>query len=371
LPGKPVFDLLIAPWFLAGIVIAFARIKRFEYRFLLLWFVVMMVPAFLTADMIPKGVRVLGVVPGVFIFPALAMDWLIERAMGGTLSEAISTTNRARLNRMELAMPNPFAVTITIGLIAVSMIGSAVWTTYDYFVAWANLPELPLAFDADYVEVSNFINQPTASAQLSNQLPVYVSAEVYRHPTFMLLGKHVPTSQYFDQSIRVREFDARTTIPYRIDQSNAIYVSVRDYALPEDWLGRLAPNARQVGQGDYFVAYQLGTITAPQKSLEVSFNPLLKLDGFSRYEEEPQGLVLYWQAVSLPSDRADMQMTLTLNGASVTQGKQKFGVPPMEWAVGDTIAEWYPIDLGADAGQFSIEIKRGNATWTAPSISLK
>ncbi len=182
LPGKPIFDLFLAPWFLGGMVIALTRLRQAQYRFLLLWFSVMCVPAFLTADMIPKGVRVFGVVPGVFVFIALAMDWLIERATGGALREAIATTNRARLNRMEVAPPNPFAMTLVAGVMALSFIGSAIWTTHDYFVAWANLPELPRAFDVDVAQVADFINHQSPDTR------IYISQEVYRPPTLMLLG---------------------------------------------------------------------------------------------------------------------------------------------------------------------------------------
>jgi hypothetical protein len=266
------------------------------------------------------------------------------------------------LNRMELAMPNPFVPAIVFALIAISLIGSTIWTTYDYFVAFANLPELPLAFDTDQVEAAQFFN-----AQPATQ-PIYYSHEVYRPPTLMLLGEHVPTSHYNDQATRFKEMDARTTL---LINSDAMFVFIRDYVPPDEWLDRLAPQASQVGQGNYFVAYKLGAMTAPQKLVDISFNPLLKLVGYSRYENDPQGLVLYWQVIALPSDRADSLMTLTINNRAVTQGKRVLGVPSMEWAVGDTIAEWYAFDMPNHPNQFSIEIKRGTDTWVSPSMVLK
>lgn len=359
LPGKPIFDLLIAPWFLAGIVIALTRIKKGEYRFLLLWYGIMLIPAFLTSDMIPKAVRVLGVVPGVFIFPALAMDWLIERAYGGTLTEAISSTNRARLNRMELALPNPFIVTMVSGLIAITFIGSAIWTTHDYFVAFANMPELPLAFDADQTEVAQFF-----TAQPSTQ-PVYYSHEVYRPPTLMLLGMHVPTSRYVDRATRFKEMDARTTL---IANPDAMFVFIRDRVPSDVWRERLAPQSSQVGQGNYFIAYKLGALGAPQKTIDVSFNPYLKLVGYSRYNDEPQGLVLYWQVIALPHDRTDAQMILKIDGTPRTQGKRMFGVSPLEWNIGDTLVEWYEFEMPNNPNQFTIEIKRGAEIWESSSM---
>lgn len=365
LPGKPVFDLFIAPWFLAGIVIALTRIKQSPYRFLLLWFGVMCLPAFLTADMIPKGVRVLGVVPGVFIFPALAMDWMLERALGASLREAIGTTDRARLNRMEVAPPQPFAILITIALIAFSFIGSAVWTTYDYFVAWANRPDLPLAFDVDQTEVADFINRQPPTQ------PIHISYEVYRAPTLMLLGERVPTSRYVDRATRFKEADARTTL---IANPKAIYIFMRDHIPPDEWLARVAPQAAPIAEGKYFAAYRLGNLALPKQALSGGFNPFLNLIGVSRFNDDPSGIVLYWQVAALPNDRIDIQETLSLldvRGNVVTQGRQRFGVPPLEWSVGDTMAEWYALDIPESAAQFSVELKRGTVVWKSVPLSLR
>jgi 4-amino-4-deoxy-L-arabinose transferase-like glycosyltransferase len=365
LPGKPVFDLFLAPWFLAGILLALTRWRQSAYRFLLLWFIVLLMPAFLTADMIPKGVRVFGVVPGVFVFPALAMDWLSERALNSSLREAIVATDRARLNRMELALPNLFSVALVIGLVALALIGSAAWTTYDYFVAFANLPELPLAFDTDFVEVSDFIARQPADQ------PIYVSAEVYRHPTFMLLAKRVPTSQYFERATRIREIDARAALVTRADEANALYVFVREQSPDENWLARLAPRAPRVGEGKYYDAFRLGGLALPQQSANSEFNPLLRLIGASRFDD---GIALYWQVAALPTDRAETRVTLTLfdaRGAVVTQGSHRFGVPPMEWGIGDVMVEWYALPVPENASQFRVQLARGAEKWESPALPLK
>jgi hypothetical protein len=261
-------------------------------------------------------------------------------------------------------------------LIALCIIGSAAWTAYDYFVAWARLPELPLKFDADMVEVAGFIQQQPAHQ------PVYISTEVYRHPTLMLLGKRVPTTRYFDRATRDREFDARTTFVSGANEPNALYVFVREHAPPEGWLTRLALQAARVVQGEYFAVYRLGALAPPQQAMDVSFNPLLKLIGYSRYPprspraqgDEPRGIALYWQVTALPADRAEMQATFRLADARsgiVTQDKRRFGVPPMEWALGDTFVEWYALEIPENAAQFSIQLSRGASVWQSPVLPLQ
>jgi len=364
LPGKPMFDLFIAPWFVAGVAIAFTRLRKPEYRFLLLWFVVMCIPAFLTADMIPKGVRVFGVVPGVFVFPALAMDWLIERALSASTREAVQTKDRFRFNRTDIAPPHPFAILLVIILIVVSFIGSTLWTTYDYFIAWANRPDLPLAFDADQTEVAAFINQQPATQ------PIHISYEVYRAPTLMLLGERVPTSRYIDRATRFKESDARTTL---IENADAVYIFVRDHIPADEWLVRFAPQAKWIGEGKYFHAARLGEFLPPQKTIDASFNPWLKLIGVSSFADEPRGIVLHWQVVDLPADRHEIDATLSLldkRGNVVTQDRRRFGAPPLEWSLGEVIVEWYAVDVQA-AESFSIELKRNANVWKSPAWSIK
>ena len=376
LPGKPIFDLFIAPWFLLGLAIAIARWRQAPYRFLLLWFAVMMLPAFLTADMIPKGVRALGVVPGIFMFPALAMDWVLERAESVTLNgvkglaraDGILTCPGGRCQGRSTQNDNRFRHRIVVGLIVLSLIGSAIWTAFDYFIAWANRPELPLAFDADMVEVSDFLlRQPTDQT-------IYISSLVYRPPTQMLLGRHVATTRYVDPATRIKEFDATSALVAGLRDSNPIYVWVGEQTPPEEWLARLAPQATPVGRGKYYSTVRLGTLAPPRHALDVSFNPLLKLIGYSRYTDEAGGIALYWRVDQLPSDRQDIQAALSLadvRGALVTQGKHKFGVPPLEWAIGDTIVEWYALEMPTSAAQFSIQLTRSAVQWQSPVLTFK
>ncbi len=346
LPGKPVFDLFVAPWFLIGVGIALARWRMPAYRFLLLWFVVMLMPAFLTADMIPKGVRALGVVPGIFIFPALAMEQAVEwaEANGGRLFRSV------------------------VILIVVSLAASATWTAFDYFSAWARMPELPLAFDADMVEVSQFLQQQPSGR------PVYISSQVYRPPTEMLLGRHVPTSRYTDRATLVREFDARTVLVVGANDNDAAYLFVREHAPPERLLQQLAPLTTKITEGRYYSAVQIGGIVPPEQTIDLAFNPYLRLTGYSRLVGDPRGIVLYWRVSQLPNDRQDIRTTLTYagrQGSAVPQEERIFGYPPLEWAVGDTVVEWHVEGSPDKVTQFSIQVTRGNERWDSPFVPMR
>ena len=368
LPGKPIFDLLIAPWFLGGLIIAMARARQSQYRFVLLWFAVMAMPAFLTADMIPKAVRVLGVVPGVFIFPALAMDWLWERALDRSLFGAIQNKNQSRFNRMEPVAPQPFAAVIVFALIALSFIGSATWATYDYFVVWANADPVPLKFDAEYAELADFVLRSPRDQKL------YISPETYHHPTYMLLGRRISTTNYLQRPTRIREFDARTMLVARPNEADGLYVIVLENKPPFDWLSRVVGNIEAMSQEKYLATFRYTNWFPAQRPLDATFTPFLKLTGVSRYEDNPQGIILFWQVTALLEKRDDIYSTFTLadaQGKTLAQKKQLFGYVPLEWNLGDVIAEYYPLDSLANATQFSIELTRAKSKWQSPLLPLK
>ena len=75
LPGRPVFDLLTAAFVLAGLVLCLWALRRGSspHLFLLLWFPAMLVPTFLAVDRFPTLPRALGVLPGIYFFPAIAL----------------------------------------------------------------------------------------------------------------------------------------------------------------------------------------------------------------------------------------------------------------------------------------------------------
>lgn len=343
-PGKPVFDLFLAPWFIAGIIIVFTRFKSPAYRFLLLWFIVMLTPSFLTSDMIPKGVRGLGTMPGVLMFIAVAMESALERS------------NVPPFNRFNCST----------FIIALTFLGSTIWTTYDYFFTWANLPELPIAFDSDYAETAAYAR----SLPLTQQ--VYLSAEVYRHPTYMLLGEQKPTTRYLERGTHIREFDATTAlIATNLD---AVTIFVRDQSPPEDWYRRLAPQNERIAGGQFFASYRLRDLAPPQKARSDSFSPLITHVGVSRFADEPPGIALYWRIAALSDDRSEMNARVTLldaRGQALAQKEHRFGYPPLEWGIGETVVEWYGFDSLDNATQFAVELTRGDKNWKSQAIPLK
>ena len=68
---------------------------------------------------------------------------------------------------------------------------------------------------------------------------VYLSSDIFRHPTFMFLHEHTPTSEWFTwRNPNLHWFDGRGTWPMPApDQPSTILVG--DSALPPDFIATL------------------------------------------------------------------------------------------------------------------------------------
>ncbi|MCB0208965.1 MAG: hypothetical protein KDJ52_06535 [Anaerolineae bacterium] len=72
LPGRPIFDPVMATAFVFGLGLACVRFRRPLYLFLIMWWPTMMIPSFLVSDRVPSFKRAMGMAPGIYILPALA-----------------------------------------------------------------------------------------------------------------------------------------------------------------------------------------------------------------------------------------------------------------------------------------------------------
>lgn len=127
-PLRPVFDPLLGAAFLLGVIVAVARRSDAD-RLALAWIGFMLLPTLLAEDA-PHFLRGVGILPLLFIFPALGLYWL-----GETLARRV---------------PRRVATLVLIGLLA----GSLTFTVRDYFVRYARDPSTAYAFEAGPAELA-------------------------------------------------------------------------------------------------------------------------------------------------------------------------------------------------------------------------
>lgn len=134
--GRPLLDPITGLLFLLGLGITLLRWRRPNYLFILVWLLVMSLPAVLTASGMPHSSRSIGLLPMACVLPAIglyeATEWLRRRS-----SKVVSQL--------------PLLGTVVLFFLV------ALSTYIDYFSVWGR-EELPAAFDMAFVEVAEVMN---------------------------------------------------------------------------------------------------------------------------------------------------------------------------------------------------------------------
>lgn len=122
LPGRPIFDPLLALAFVVGLVLALKRFRDPPYLLTALWWFVMLVPAFLVSDWVPTFKRAVAMAPGIYILPAIAWVTFSRNLFQW---RAVKNYRRQRL---------AWGVVILAPLIVFTLVGLK--TYRDYFLIW-------------------------------------------------------------------------------------------------------------------------------------------------------------------------------------------------------------------------------------------
>ncbi|MFH1392065.1 MAG: glycosyltransferase family 39 protein [bacterium] len=131
--GEPFFDIFTAGLFVLGIMFLIYRLRKdFFVNFsIFTWFFAGLAPMALTAEAIPHFLRAQGIIPIIFIFPAIGLWWIC----------------------------NLFKNKILLGLFGIGLIFVLVFNFYQYFVYAKNQHENNYAFRADLTKTAKLINE--------------------------------------------------------------------------------------------------------------------------------------------------------------------------------------------------------------------
>lgn len=140
LPGRPVLGPFLGGLMVVGLGVALARWRRAPYGLALLWLALGLLPtAFLPHK--PDFEFMAIVLPLVFAFPAIGLralfQFIRERAWG-------------RLGQV--------LVTAIGSVVAVVIVGNAIWTFRDYFLVWPTLGDVRLNYQADLGVLAHYLD---------------------------------------------------------------------------------------------------------------------------------------------------------------------------------------------------------------------
>ena len=372
LPGRAVFDPLTAVLALAGLLLclllALAGLRRARpwtdaeqgarLLFLLLWFPVMLLPALLAVDRFPALPRVMGVIPGVYFFPAVALGELMLQARAKALSNDFSRSDAPEAT--EVATTNRLILWLAAGVVVLALLLHGGLTWRDYFQRWAIAAGTFEAFEGDIAAAAQWI-----AAHPGEE--VFLSADIYRHPSFVFLHQQAPLSQFFDYvDPLVHFFDGRAALPLPPPGRQATYLFTFN-AGPDPllehapgWTGFTPVEAAAAG-GLGLAGYRLDDSALDRSQFEpvdVVFEPGPRLIGYhvEHSAQDSAAILLLW-AVDAPQPGWFQGLQVQAGwlppdgGQQLAQASSELAYRPTEWTSGSQALSWLYLPLPPDLPQ--------------------
>ncbi|MEW5693463.1 MAG: glycosyltransferase family 39 protein [Candidatus Hydrogenedentota bacterium] len=141
--GDPQLNFIIGIFFLIGLTISIVKTFRNEtgihnnnYLFLLVWFIVMLLPSILTIEGVPHSLRSIGAIPVAMIFAGIGANWIYKKVQNNFL----------RFEKQILIISCLLLIFIS-------------YSEYrKYFSDWANNDNTRLSFNEYCAKVGYFLN---------------------------------------------------------------------------------------------------------------------------------------------------------------------------------------------------------------------
>jgi hypothetical protein len=148
LPGRPIYDPAMGLLLLVGAAVAIWKVRRPAYNVWLAWFI--------------------GVLPGGFLSTPTPMFYRVTPATPATAALcAIGGWRLWQLSVRRFPRSRHLVLLLLLGILAVS----AWLTCYDYFVRWANWPNLPAVMDVGKWRAAQVIQNPSPDETILVTIP--------------------------------------------------------------------------------------------------------------------------------------------------------------------------------------------------------
>ena len=183
-PVQPMLNLYEAFFFWLGVGTAVVRRKQPAFRLLLLWLVLLLLPAMLSSDgNVPHFLRMLGATPAVYLLAAVGV-WETIRLL------------RNRLPRDQVQWMPDFGrsgikATAVVGAVAGLILIKGAYTYLAYFQDWAAAPDVNSSYEKIWTDLALALNErPSAGDTINLIVPISDYAwrhEARMHPSFEFL----------------------------------------------------------------------------------------------------------------------------------------------------------------------------------------
>ncbi|MBE9508251.1 MAG: hypothetical protein IMY86_09400, partial [Chloroflexi bacterium] len=358
LPRRPLFDPITAVLFLLGLIVVIWQVVRLARAarqlptpepssshtplhlaaciFLLTCLPVMLLPSALAPDGVPpSNLRTVGLLPFVYVFPALALS---------SLKSLISTPKSPTTSRL-------LVIIASCSLFIFLLLA----TTTAYYRDWASSAALYYAADGDMADVAAYLNQ----ADLTATTP-YVASIHYRHPTLAFLAEDYGAARWLTGGRTVvfpAEGEALLIFPRSASDDLAWVQSV----LPTEALttAPLGPDGNAAFRV-YHVAPASGT--APTHPLTADLAHAALLLGYDVVGQPRSGesieIAVWWRVLSVP-EQGDYGTLVRLAdpwGFAWSANRHSFHYPSEQWTPGEIVVDHLsaPVAPGAPPGDYLV-----------------
>jgi len=370
LPGRAVFDPLTAALALLGLALLVWRWRQDSALFLLLWFPALLLPSFLATDRWPTLPRVLGTIPGVYFFPAIglvavALFLLRLRGKGGvSLRRAVAVA--------------------AVALLVIAPGIHALRAYRDYFLVWGPSAQTFDAFEGDMTAAWHWL----ADHPLDGH--VYLSSDIYRHPTFMLLHERASVQTFWEHANgELSWFDARHVLPLPAPGEKTTYLIAASSPLIAESSALLHQYGQEVDRvlspdgGAALTVMEIvdaGEVALPPANERppIPFTDRLALAdaAVSRTDMGVHNLRLSWETLGPdPSGWPAFRLEIRTAGSEgETDAEWTGAVPfeafrPPEWVAGGKFLSWHELDGWVAPPRANLSLRLIDLRNGAPVIS--
>ena len=359
IPFRPILDPITAALFLMGIVILVwcrkSPVPDFQVRaargslalasrvFLLVYLPTMLLPSALaTGEITPSNLRAAGLLPFVYVFPALglsAIQSLVSNLIGQRISESASRR---------------FLVICYLSFVILTLAVLTPITAAAYFGDWAISPALYYAADGDMAAAADYLN----GADLTGTTP-YVASIHYEHPTLALLAEDYGAIHRLTGGRTVvfpAEGDTLLVFPHSASDDLAWVESV----LPADAsvdMG-LGPDGKPA-----FHVYRVnsGSASSPARPLDADFSHIVQFLGYDVIGRARSGetveLAVWWRVLNEPPLDDYRPIVRLVDPWGNAWGETlPFHYISKEWKPGETVVDHLsiPIAIGTPPGEYAL-----------------
>jgi 4-amino-4-deoxy-L-arabinose transferase-like glycosyltransferase len=370
IPFRPLFDPITAVLFLAGIIVLIwlhkspaSALQSQTARdplcltsriFLLVYLPTMLLPSALaTGEITPSNLRAAGLLPFVYVFPALGLYKLQSLISNLTARRACPEGEpEARSRRTGESASRRFLVICHLSFAILVLFVLTSLTAAAYFGDWAISPALYYAADGDLADVAAYLNQ----TDLTGVTP-YVSSSHYEHPTLAFLAEDYGAIRHLTSGRAVvfpAEGDALLVFPYSASEDLV-------------WIESMLPDGAGVDAGagpdgkPAFHVYRAksGSAPLPAQPLDADFSHVVQFLGYDVIGRARSGesieLAVWWRVLNAPPlDDYRPSVRLVDQWGNIWGETLPFHYISKEWVPGEVVVDHLsiPVAPGTPPGEY-------------------